>query len=264
MLKELAWRWLASADRYLRLSMFVTAETDVVLTYHAVGDPTVHGNVSVERFRADLDYLTANFEVVDLRELVEESEAHRRVAVTFDDGHRSVYTEALPLLRAHDVPATVFVVSGAIDGDAAGLNATPTMSADQIADLVDEPLAVVGNHTRSHPRLSTISEPAVREEEIAGAKTDLEDRFGIDVDRFSYPFGDLDRASVEAVRESHAIAVTTSPGHVSPGTDPVRLPRIETRRSATMTRWEMSPLSEKLRSGLERVGISDGRVSRIE
>lgn len=264
MLKEVAWRGLATADRYLRFSALVTAETDVVLTYHSVGDPREYGNVSVERFRSDLAYLTANFEVVDLSEIVEETGDRRRAAVTFDDGTRSLFTEALPVLKAHDVPATVFVVSGTIDGDAAGLNAARTMSADRIAALVDEPLTTVGNHTRTHPRLSTVDDSDVLEREIEGARADLESRFGIHVDRFSYPFGDFDRASVEAVRASHAVAVTTSPGHVSPETDPVRLPRIETRRSATMTRWEASGLSQRLRSGLERVGIDDGRVARLE
>jgi len=264
MLKELAWRGLATADRYLRFSRLVPTETDVVLTYHSVGDPREYGNVSAERFRTDLAYLRANFEVVDLADLVEEAADRRRAAVTFDDGTRSVYADALPLLRAHDVPATVFVVSETFEGDASGLNATRTMSADQVAALLDEPLVTIGNHTRTHPRLSTIDDPAVLEREIEGGKADLEARFGIDVDRFSYPFGDLDRPSVEAVRASHAVAVTTSPGHVSPDTDPVRLPRIETRRSGTMTRWEASGLSVRLRSVLERLGIDDGRVTRLE
>src|SRR5690242_10843805 len=33
-------------------------------------------------------------------------------ALTFDDAHRSLFTEALPLLRALEVPATVFVPTG--------------------------------------------------------------------------------------------------------------------------------------------------------
>lgn len=265
MLKELAWRGLATADRYLHVSRLVPGDGDVVLTYHSVGDPAEYGNVSTERFRSDLTYLRANFEVVDLDELrAEPTGQGRRAAVTFDDGTRSVYTDALPVLQELNVQATVFVVTEAIDGKAPGLDAAATLSADEVADLVDDPLITIGNHTRTHPRFSTISDPDEREQEIQGAKRDLESRFGIDVDRFSYPFGDLDRASVEAVRESHTLAVTTSPGHVTPSTDPVQLPRIETRRSATMTRWELTPLSEALRKGLGRLGIDDGRVNEVE
>jgi peptidoglycan/xylan/chitin deacetylase (PgdA/CDA1 family) len=262
MLKQLAWQGLATADRYLQLSALVADTADVVLTYHSVGEPAEYGNVSTDRFRSDLAHLATRYELVDLGTIVADpGGGGRRIAVTFDDGCRNFYTEALPVLREHDAPATVFVVSGAIDGDPSGLNVSRTMTHEQLAKVADDPLVTIGNHTQTHPRLSEVPDPETRRTEILGAREALEDRFDIEVDRFCYPFGDLDRASLEVVRETHALAVTTSPGHVTEEADSARLPRIDGSQPTAMMRWETTALSERVRSTLDRLGVSDGRVT---
>ncbi len=39
------------------------------------------------------------------------------IAITFDDGYRAVYDIAYPLLRKYDIPATVYLTTGWIDGE---------------------------------------------------------------------------------------------------------------------------------------------------
>lgn len=66
-----------------------------------------------------LAYLTRHYEVISLARLVAclergERVPSRSVVLTFDDGFRDNYENALPLLQKHGVPATIFLVTGAL------------------------------------------------------------------------------------------------------------------------------------------------------
>lgn len=253
-------------DRYLGLSRKAPDTGDVVLVYHAVGDPGKYGNVSTDRFRRDLEYLTEAYEVVDLPEVVDHDD-RKGVAVTFDDGYHSFYTEALPVLREFEVPATVFVVSGFLDDRNADrlwrLRESPTesdygerqrpapafpadgrvmLTGDQLRALVDEPLVTVGNHTATHPDLKRVGDLDRLTAEIEGAKRDLEARLGVGVDRFSYPYGRVTEAAERVVRDAHEVAVTTATRPVPDRPDPYRLPRFPAQLPEWRLRWELTDL----------------------
>ena len=98
-----------------------------VLMYHRVGNadhPST--NVTEAQFRAHLDYLeTEGFNVVPLARVVEALEANRplpprTVAITFDDGYRSVGETAHPMLEARGFPYTVFVNTEPVNAGQAG------------------------------------------------------------------------------------------------------------------------------------------------
>jgi peptidoglycan/xylan/chitin deacetylase (PgdA/CDA1 family) len=88
-----------------------------VIAYHGVGEapitPVMH--VSPTRLRAQLEHLRDHYAVVPLRELVERWQVGAStsgcVAITFDDAYAGVAVYALPILRALDLSATVFVTS---------------------------------------------------------------------------------------------------------------------------------------------------------
>lgn len=66
-----------------------------------------------ERFAEHVEVIATTFRVRRLGDLLGARDA--TVAVTFDDGYRDNLYVAKPLLERHDVPATVFVVSGYLD-----------------------------------------------------------------------------------------------------------------------------------------------------
>lgn len=95
-----------------------------VLAYHAIGECSRADDenslfVTVEAFTAQMSYLAEHRRVVPLAEAIElrSSSSERRrsrrrerlVAITFDDGYRSVLERAVPVLEAHGFPATMFV-----------------------------------------------------------------------------------------------------------------------------------------------------------
>ncbi len=58
-------------------------------------------------------YLRAHYDVLPLEELIS-TEADNACAITFDDGWRDNYVTAFPILRAHGVPATIFLATGLV------------------------------------------------------------------------------------------------------------------------------------------------------
>jgi len=95
----------------------------LVLSYHDIrddvarkGDPDGYA-VSAQNFAAHLDWLSGHgYHPVSLGDVMAASRGERAlpekaVLLTFDDGLRSVYTHAFPLLRAYGYPALVAVVT---------------------------------------------------------------------------------------------------------------------------------------------------------
>lgn len=76
--------------------------------------------VTPETFDRQLAWMARVGRIVDLPEILDfGSQSDRPLfAVTFDDGWRDNFTHAFPLLRRHGVPATIFLVTGAIDSGA--------------------------------------------------------------------------------------------------------------------------------------------------
>ncbi len=98
----------------------------LILCYHNVVaeplEPSVRDtglHMPVERFREQVSWLAATYEVVPLAEFVARLTAARSLrqvaTITFDDAYTGVFTRALPLLRALGLPATVFVVANAAE-----------------------------------------------------------------------------------------------------------------------------------------------------
>jgi peptidoglycan/xylan/chitin deacetylase (PgdA/CDA1 family) len=95
----------------------------VVLCYHNVvaherpraGDPGLH--LTRERFERQVRWLARHYDIVSLREVADRVAAGRNLrgvaAMTFDDGYAGVFEHAVPILRALNAPATVFVVADA-------------------------------------------------------------------------------------------------------------------------------------------------------
>ena len=105
----------------------VAGERLLVLSYHDIrddvarkGDPDGYA-VSTQNFAAHLDWLSGQgYHPVSLGDVLAASRGERAlpdkaVLLTFDDGLRSVYTHAFPLLRAYGYPALVAVVTDWVD-----------------------------------------------------------------------------------------------------------------------------------------------------
>lgn len=155
------------------------------------------------------------------------------VAVTFDDGFEDFYHNALPILSRYKIPATLFMVSNRIDqyNDWMVNKGSPKrklLSIEQLNELLKAGI-VIGSHTRSHPKLSEISENSEQlDQEVGESKTELENILGISINHFAYPYGLYNNAAVESVKQSgYLTACSTRSGFNRLNIDPFLLRRIE-------------------------------------
>jgi peptidoglycan/xylan/chitin deacetylase (PgdA/CDA1 family) len=92
-----------------------------VLMYHAceeVESDFLRGlaiNTRPARLAAQLDFVAKHYQIIPVEELTRGAVPGRALAITFDDGFRSVYLYALPLLASRGVPATCYLVTDRLD-----------------------------------------------------------------------------------------------------------------------------------------------------
>jgi peptidoglycan/xylan/chitin deacetylase (PgdA/CDA1 family) len=71
--------------------------------------------VSSSRFEEFLGYLQSlGYSFVSLNEIVVSPDRSKKVAITFDDGFKSVYVNAFPILQKFQVPFTVFLTTATL------------------------------------------------------------------------------------------------------------------------------------------------------
>ena len=148
------------------------SELASILVYHAIRSSTDDGTadvaLGVDRFARQMAFLAQHREVVPLDVAVQTvaQKTRRRVAITFDDGYRSVLEHALPVLEEFRFPATVFVPTGAI-GDRNRWDATsppaglPVMSGDESREIERRGLQVE-SHGHGHIDLAQATLDEIR------------------------------------------------------------------------------------------------------
>ncbi len=205
-----------------------------VFLYHKFNEPVSPStSISTEEFEAQLRYLKDNrYNVIGLPELVslikDKAEIPpKTVALTIDDGYRSFYTHAFPLLRKYGFPFTVFLYMEAVG------RYPDYMTADELADIMKYDKATLGNHSYSHRRLARPPEGMTREEYLQLIEDDLarsEKRFGKLLGYrpalYAFPYGEYNREFVEMVKKhGYSAAFTQDPAAIGVFSDPYLLPR---------------------------------------
>ncbi|SDF02297.1 polysaccharide deacetylase family protein [Pseudonocardia oroxyli] len=155
--------------------------------------------------------------------------ARRQLAITFDDGATSVLDHAVPVLRHHGVPSTMFVVSGWADGGhSAGYE--HVLDWDGLARL-EQAGVTLASHSASHPDFGRL-DPAAAERELVESRERLEKMLGHEIDEFAIPFGQsanwtpaAGEIAARVYRTVYAQAVDTRPAHTVPRTFITRIDR---------------------------------------
>lgn len=151
----------------------------------------------------------------------------KAVAITVDDGHRSVYDVMLPIVQREHLPVTLFVYPSAIS------NAPYTLTWNQLRTLHDTGLFDVQSHTWWHPNFNIERRRQAPDEfrrfvltQFRHSRERIEAEVGTDVDMLAWPFGVYDEELMTLAGEAGYKAAFTLDAHkVTAGARPLAMPR---------------------------------------
>ena len=208
-----------------------------ILTYHSLDESGAVISVAPRDFETHMRSLAARgFAGVSLSELLDGWDGlsklpARPVALTFDDGFANLREHAAPLLSELGFRATIFAISGRCGqmndwpDQASGTPRLPLLSWEELAQMTATGFEVAA-HTVTHRRLTEIP-PAEAEREIMESKAMIEDRLGLAVETFAYPFGLFSGRHCRTARQHFRGAVSVKLGRASPMDDRHQLPRLD-------------------------------------
>lgn len=206
-----------------------------VLAYHRF-DSQKAGSTTIRTstFEAQLNWLAEHhYRVVPLQSVLpvvkgSATEDAPSVAITVDDGHRSVYTEMFPIIRRRGIPVTLFIYPSAIS------NADYALTWEQLKEMKASGLVEIQSHTYWHPdfrkekaRLSPADYLTFVRTQLTRSKDVLERKLGGKVTLLAWPFGIIDSNLKDIAAQSGYLGAFAYEGGVAhAGSELFSIPRI--------------------------------------
>ena len=152
----------------------------------------------------------------------------RSIVITIDDGWKSVYTDAFPILKEFKFPFTIYLYKNYVDGGGRALTTSMIREMQQHG-------CSIGSHSVSHPFPGTIKHHARKGEEaylkflrreFGESKRFLETKFSQKITTYAYPGGYYTEDMYPVAAEhGYDHLFTVLPGKIRQNHDDRRLPR---------------------------------------
>ena len=177
-----------------------------VIGYHDIAEnlPETAMRIHTSKFHKQMEAIRLlGIKVITLDEFIawkkgEKQIPEKSLLITFDDGWKSVYTDAFPILKEFGFPYTIFLYKNYIDGGGKALT-TP-----MIQEMLTAGGLSIGSHSVSHPYPLTVKSyrkkganvyDAYLRKEMGESKRFIESKFPVMVNSYAYP-GEIGRAHV--------------------------------------------------------------------
>lgn len=207
-----------------------------VLGYHEFSEtePETEMKIRTSKFRQQMETIRElGLPVIPMSDFIawkkgEKTIPAKSVVITIDDGWKSVYTDAYPILKEFGFPFTIYLYQGYVDGGSKALSTT------MVKEMMKHG-ATIGCHSATHPYPQTVKKYISRGEkeydeflntEMGESKRFLEQKFKKTVTTYAYPggfFTDEMFRKAEQVGYSHLF--TVQPGKVKRDSPDNILPR---------------------------------------
>ena len=222
-----------------------TAQT-IIFCYHLLVDKVRYPGTEITpaAFEAQMKELKdRGITVIPMQDLLawkrgEKNIPPRCAVITFDDGYKSQYEVAWPVMKKFGYPFTMFIYTEGVRGGSLGGGGAITW--EQLADMRDNGVDIEA-HSATHQDLReghtiTLASPGGKKtrtkltgpqyeqwvrNEVVGSKELLEQRLGIKVNCFAVPFGNYNEHVKELARNAGYEAMFTVYGQPITFTSPL-------------------------------------------
>lgn len=234
-----------------------------ILMYHSISNnlfgmshPYYHINTSPAVFSEQMRWLrNAGYRTIGLAEawtgLAAGTDLSKVVVLTFGDGYRDFYTDAMDVLTQCGFSATLFLVTDRIRQNSLRIEGADYLTWREVKQLQQAGIRF-GSHTVTHPDLRS-SSPDQLEYELGYSKEVIEQNLGVPVDSFSYPFSfpEEDKNFIRFLEDileniGFDYGVSTILGRVGPDSRKLFLPRLPVNNGD-----DISLLHAKLEGGYD-------------
>ncbi len=208
-----------------------------------------HFTVSSSAFAQQLDrMLQLGFKPCSIAQALERP-ARKTLALSFDDGDLGQFQYAFPELEKRGLTATFFITTGWV-------GSSKYVSWDQLRTMKAAGMSIQ-SHTRSHRFLSQLDSEELLEE-LAGAKSDLDQQLRQDTTMLAFPGGDPPpRSHRHLIGQAGYSVVATSVWGLNtvaePGTDAIYLRRCTIRGNPPLTQFDRVLEGDRWLSARRRV-----------
>lgn len=193
-----------------------------ILCYHQFTDKRQGRNSMVVpkvEFEQQMAYLKNNgykvLSLQDVRAFIDGEKAvpDKAVVITIDDGYKSFYSVAYPILKKYDFPSTLFIYPDFV-GAGVGLRWK------EVGILHDDPLVEIQSHSKSHDSLSPRPGGEDPNEYMARLITEVETtdrilsrKIGRPAEHFAYPYGNSSLELINMLQKNgYELALTVKKG----------------------------------------------------
>jgi len=194
-------------------------QTVTILCYHRFGPNKSKMVLTPDNFDAQMAYLKKHdYRIIPLSSIHsflrgEAALPQRAVVITIDDGYRSSYDIAYPILKKFNYPATMFIYSD-FAGSKDALGMAP------MKEMIESGLVDIQPHSKTHvsmaKRLANESNEAYRkriDEEIRIPGLQIRKGLGLPLHTFAYPYGESNEFMISQLKNAgYSAGVTVVAG----------------------------------------------------
>lgn len=237
-----------------------------ILAYHSISSNRNDAlAVTPQNFERQMNYLyNKSYNIINLNECGEVVKEgmnflQKTVCITFDDGYKDNYENALPVLKKYEFPATIFLITNLIGTNKIlepenfirkfRYNQKYYLCLDweEIKEMESHCISF-GSHTLTHPNLTKIP-IEIAEKEIKDSKVLLEKKLLRKVDYFCYPKGYFNEKVIKTVQNAGYSGAVVTPIHKRFKNSLFTLKRIGIYRHDNIFRFKikLSPLFSIIR-----------------